>query len=191
MKARTTPAGAPRPEPGLARLMVAPRVGGRPHEGRLIAGSLVLPCALGRAGLTRRKREGDGATPAGSHRLLYAFLRPGRVRRPSGLPTRLLRPDDLWCDDARSFLYNRRLRAPSRLDHEELWRSDPLYDVIGVLDYNIRPRALGRGSAIFFHVATDDLAPTAGCVALRARDMARLLPRLARGVTLAIGQPFE
>jgi L,D-peptidoglycan transpeptidase YkuD (ErfK/YbiS/YcfS/YnhG family) len=68
-----------------------------------------------------------------------------------------------------------------------MWRADHLYDVVGVLDYNIRPRVRGRGSAIFFHIATDDLTPTAGCVALRARDMARLLPRLARRVTLLIG----
>ncbi len=65
-----------------------------------------------------------------------------------------------------------------------MWRKDRLYDVVGVMDYNIRPRLRGRGSAIFFHIATDDLSPTAGCVALRPRDMARLLPRLGRGVAL-------
>jgi len=97
-----------------------------------------------------------------------------------------LRRDDLWCDDASSFLYNRPLRAPARAGCEELWRGDRLYDFIGVLDYNLRPARRGRGSAIFFHIATSDLQPTAGCVALRARDMARLLPRLARGVTVSI-----
>ena len=69
------------------------------------------------------------------------------------------------------------------------WTSDPLVideDIVGVLDYNIRPRVAGRGSAIFFHIAKDDLAPTAGCVALRPRDMERLLPRLARRVTLLL-----
>ena len=67
--------------------------------------------------------------------------------------------------------------------------SDRLYDFVGVLDHNIRPAVRGRGSAIFFHVATEDLAPTAGCVALRARDLARLLPRLARRATS--GCPVE
>lgn len=172
---------------GLSTLRVARRVGGRPHEGRLIAGTLALPCALGRAGVTHSKREGDGATPAGRYALLYILLRRGRFPRPCAVPARFVRREDIWCDDPRSFLYNRQLGGKSSLNHEDLWRSDRLYDVVGVLDYNIRPPVRGRGSAIFFHIATSELGPTAGCVALRARDMARLLPRLAKGVRLAIG----
>lgn len=169
--------------PGLAVLRVARRIGGKPHEGRLIAGDLVLPCALGRGGVTRAKREGDGATPAGAHQLLCFYLRKAA---PLRAPWRRTRRSDIWCDDAGSFLYNRPLGAPSRISHEEMWRKDALYDVVGVMDYNIAPRVRGRGSAIFFHIATDDLRPTAGCVALRPRDMARLLPRLARRVTIYV-----
>ena len=88
-------------------------------------------------------------------------------------PTRQTRKDDIWCDDPKSFLYNRHLRGPTRLSHEDLWRSDRLYDFVGVLDHNIRPAMRGRGSAIFFHVATEDLAPTAGCVARRRRPARR------------------
>lgn len=168
---------------GLTLLRVSRRVGGKPHEGRLIAGPLVLPCAIGRAGVTRDKREGDGATPAGRWRLLNFYLRrPAPLR----LAWRRTRKDDIWCDDAQSFLYNRPLRAPARLRHEEMWRKDRLYDVVGVMDYNIGPVTRGRGSAIFFHIATDDLGPTAGCVALRPRDMARLLPRLGRRVAIYV-----
>ncbi|MGA8171315.1 MAG: L,D-transpeptidase family protein [Methylocystis sp.] len=172
---------------GLRRLLVARSICGAPHQGRLIAGTLTLPCGLGRAGPTRDKREGDGATPKGALRLLYAVVRPSRFSlagvRP---PTRDARKAAIWCDDPNGFLYNRAMNGPTRLRHEQLWRDDRLYDFIGVLNYNIRPAVRGRGSAIFFHVATDDLAPTAGCVALKARDMARLLPRLARRVTLEI-----
>ncbi len=164
-------------------MRVARRVGGAPHEARMSAGHVVIPCAIGRAGITRDKREGDGATPAGGWRLASFYL---RRTAPAPPPWRLIRRDDVWCDDARSFLYNRKARAPFRLSHEAMWREDGLYDVVGVMDYNIVPRIRGRGSAIFFHIATAALGPTAGCVALRARDMARLLPRLGRGVRIVV-----
>lgn len=167
----------------VTRLRVSRRIGGKPHEARLIAGALVLPCAIGRAGITHVKREGDGATPSGRWRLSQFYL---RTAAPLRAPWRLTRRDDIWCDDAPSFLYNRPLRAPLRLSHEEMWRKDGLYDVVGVMDYNIMPRRLGRGSAIFFHIATEDLGPTAGCVALRARDMRRLAPRLGRAAFIYV-----
>jgi len=168
---------------GVSLLRVARRIGGKPHEGRMMAGGRVIPCALGRAGITHDKREGDGATPAGRWRLLRFYL---RKPAPLGASWRLTRPGDIWCDDARSCLYNRPLRAPLRLSHEEMWRKDGLYDVVGVMDYNIVPRVRGRGSAIFFHIATEELGPTAGCVALRARDMRRVAPRLSRGATIEV-----
>lgn len=172
----------------LGRLIVTRAIGEPPHRGRLIVGGLIFRCALGRAGLVHAKREGDGGTPIGAWRLLSLLHRPGKLCRADlRLPTRELRRPDLWCDDTRSFLYNRPLRAPSRLRCEKLWRDDALYDVVGVLDYNIRPAQRGRGSAIFFHIATPDLAPTRGCVALRAADMARLAPRLARRAKLVVG----
>jgi L,D-peptidoglycan transpeptidase YkuD (ErfK/YbiS/YcfS/YnhG family) len=172
---------------GVKRLLVVRVVGGAPHEGRLIAGALALRCALGRSGIRRDKREGDGATPRGRMDLLYAFVRPGRFSRAGvAPPLRALRRDDVWCDDPSSFFYNRPARRAGGFRSERLWRDDRLYDFIGVLDYNLRPNVQGRGSAIFFHVATPDLAPTAGCVALRARDLARLAPLLAKRTTLVV-----
>ena len=47
--------------------------------------------------------------------------------------------------------------------------ADDLYDACIVLDWNIRPRRRGRGSAIFFHLARPDFTPTQGCVAVIAR----------------------
>ena len=46
------------------------------------------------------------------------------------------------------------------------------------IDHNTRPRVAGRGSAVFIHVARPSFAPTAGCVALRPRDLKMLLGRI-------------
>ena len=147
--------------------------------------------ALGRTGVTRAKREGDGATPAGAMRVLRGYYRPDRVARPAcAVPlspsTRALG----WCDDPASPAYNRPRPLPMRASHEEMWRADGLYDVVFVLDYNLQPRRANRGSAIFLHCArpagSGGFRPTLGCVALRAGDMRRLLPRLGRRARIVV-----
>lgn len=146
-----------------------------PHRGFLRCGTLSLPCALGRSGVTHLKREGDGATPAGRHRLLRLIVRHDRGLRPSTpLPLRPMRRNDGWCEDPRHGSYNRPIRLPSSAGHETMWRDDRLYDIVGVLDWNLAPRASGRGSAIFLHLARPAYSPTAGCIALKLRDL-RLL----------------
>lgn len=173
--------------PGAITRLAVVRIAGRPA--RLAAAGLPpLACALGRSGVAAGKREGDGATPRGVHRLLAGFYRPDRVKvRPrSPLPLAPLRRDLGWCDDPRHPAYNRPVRLPFRASHEAMWRDDGLYDLVLVVDWNLSPRARGRGSAIFVHVARPGLAPTEGCVALAPADLGRLLPRLAKRTCLVV-----
>ncbi|HEX3497439.1 MAG TPA: L,D-transpeptidase family protein, partial [Methylocella sp.] len=147
--------------------------------GRFHAAPVVVRCAIGRTGIRRDKREGDRATPGGAFRLLGGLFRADRVLRKAwGTPMRPAGPSDGWCDDPESALYNRRVALPCRASHEKLWRADRLYDLVIVVDFNIRPRRKNRGSAIFLHCARPDFAPTSGCIALRFDDLRRLLPRL-------------
>jgi L,D-peptidoglycan transpeptidase YkuD (ErfK/YbiS/YcfS/YnhG family) len=153
----------------------------------LTLGGLRLPCALGRSGRRALKREGDGATPIGSFALRELFYRPDRLPHPrTGLPVRVLRVEDGWCDDPSDRNYNRRVRHPYPASAERLWRADHLYDLILVMGYNDRPRLKGRGSAVFMHVAGPGLAATEGCVALRLPDLKRLIGRLRRGARVHI-----
>jgi L,D-peptidoglycan transpeptidase YkuD (ErfK/YbiS/YcfS/YnhG family) len=150
-----------------------------PRHGRLVAGTLVLPCALGQSGLVRAKREGDGGTPIGRHRVLGGFYRPDRTRRPrTTLKLIPIRPDDGWCDAPGDRRYNRPVRLPYKASHERMWRDDHLYDIVLDLSWNRRPAVPGRGSAIFLHSARPGFAPTEGCVAVDRRVIARLVERI-------------
>jgi L,D-peptidoglycan transpeptidase YkuD (ErfK/YbiS/YcfS/YnhG family) len=162
----------------IRRIDVRPRPG-NPSQGFLVAGRLVLRCALGKGGISAFKREGDGATPLGTMRLLYGWRRQRPNFAPaSPLPFHTIRRSDGWCDAEGDRNYNRRVALPYPKSHERLWREDGLYDICIVMDWNIRPRRRGRGSAIFFHLARPGYQPTEGCIALQRADMARLLPLL-------------
>lgn len=160
---------------------------GNPQQGLLWVEGRAFPCALGRSGIRAIKREGDGATPLGRMRLVDGWYRSrstGTVRTP--LPMQPIRLKDGWCDASDDRNYNRPVRLPYTASHERMLRDDRLYDRCLVLDYNIRPRRRGMGSAIFLHIARPGYRPTEGCVALSPRDMSRLLPYLARGTVLRV-----
>ena len=138
-------------------------------------------CALGKGGIRADKREGDGATPPGLLRITRLLYRADRGARPPGaLPAEPIAPTDGWCDDPNHADYNRQVSLPHSARCEELWRADAVYDVIGVLDWNLSPVRAGRGSAIFLHLARPDFSPTEGCVALEERALRGLL---AAGMT--------
>ena len=52
-------------------------------DGRLTLGGLVFRAAVGRGGVRRDKREGDGATPAGFLPLRRLLYRADRVKAPT------------------------------------------------------------------------------------------------------------
>jgi L,D-peptidoglycan transpeptidase YkuD (ErfK/YbiS/YcfS/YnhG family) len=93
------------------------------------------------------------------------------------LPVRRIGPGDAWCEDPDDRRYNRPVRLAAKTPGDRLWRADHLYDLVIELDHNVRPRVAGRGSAVFVHVARPGLRPTAGCVALPAPVLRRLLAR--------------
>ncbi|MER9021772.1 L,D-transpeptidase [Mesorhizobium sp. M0815] len=172
---------------GLTVLTVRARPG-HASQGFLQAGKLVFPCALGHGGISAGKREGDGATPLASMRILSGYFRGDRFS--SGRRTRLamtpIGRDVGWCEVPGDRNYNRPVKIPYGASHERMQRADDLYDACLVLDWNIVPRRRGRGSAIFFHLARPGFTPTQGCVAVTARTMARLLPLLSERTVVRV-----
>ncbi len=148
------------------------------HQGR------IYPCTIGRGGLSRDKREGDGATPIGLHRITAIYHRADRNAHPPRGSTPI-GPSDLWCDASGHPAYNQPVRAPFSASHERLRRADRLYDLVIVLDWNI-PAEPDKGSAIFIHRWRRATYPTAGCIALSPRDLRLLAERITIGETVLI-----
>jgi L,D-peptidoglycan transpeptidase YkuD (ErfK/YbiS/YcfS/YnhG family) len=166
---------------GGSRLVLR-RAPGNPAGARLIVGGRVFRAAIGRSGVRAVKREGDGGTPRGRLALRQVLCRADRGPRPcTMLPVRAIRPDDGWCEDPESPNYNRLVRMAPGGTADRLQRDDHLYDLIVVLGHNDGPRAKGRGSAIFMHLAREGMTPTAGCIALSRPDLLAVLRSVRRG----------
>jgi L,D-peptidoglycan transpeptidase YkuD (ErfK/YbiS/YcfS/YnhG family) len=133
------------------------------------------------------KREGDGATPAGTYPLLFGMYRPDRVARPrTGLHMTALQPGHVWIDDPADPNYNRLGSLPYPGHGERLWREDDVYDLLVVIGYNIGPTVAGAGSAIFLHIARPDCSGTEGCVAVAKDALITVLGLIGPGSRICI-----
>jgi len=148
-------------------------------------------CTIGAGGAREDKVEGDAATPVGIFPLRHLYFRNDRLLLPKvHLPARPISEHDGWCDDPRSSSYNRLVRIPNEWSHEKMWRDDGLYDLLVVVGYNDDPPEGEWGSAIFLHIARDDMSPTQGCIAFTREDLLGLVSLLKPQTKLRVlGQP--
>ena len=145
----------------------------------------LYPCTIGKTGITRNKREGDKATPAGIHRIVGMLYRPDRI--PVPVPWAMpIGPRDLWSDDGTQGDYNSLVQAPYPHSHEVLRRADPLYDLVILTDWNWPDAVAGRGSAIFIHQQRRPGYPTEGCVAFTRAHLHQIAARLTRHSRLIV-----
>lgn len=149
-----------------------------------------IPVSPGRSGLVwsvglhrvpapegfRVKREGDGCSPAGVFRLPWAF--GYGATGPTRLPWRQCTPTLREVDDPASRFYNQVVEesVPGRdwKSAEVMLRTDDLYRLGVFVDHN-PARVPGGGSCIFLHVHPSPGARTAGCTAMAAADLERIL----------------
>ncbi|MGW4535998.1 L,D-transpeptidase family protein [Nocardia sp. NPDC004340] len=134
--------------------------------------------------------ESATRSPAGIWSLTEAF----GIAADNGtrLPYRRVTTSDWWVSDTASRYYNTHYScAPGSCPFDEsagedLGSAGPAYDHAVVIDYNRAPVVAGAGSAYFLHVG--DGHPTAGCVAVPAADLDRLMRWLdpARGPVIDI-----
>lgn len=161
--------------PHLAVLTAYERLGGEWHPvGPAIAAT------VGRNGAIAGddKREGDGCTPVGVHRLGTAFGVAATCA--TGLVYRQATANDYWIDDVDSPQYNQWVEGRPSVSCERLHRDDHQYELAAVVEWNTAPVRPGRGSAIFVHVWKAPGTATSGCVAMARADLERLLGWLDR-----------
>lgn len=143
------------------------------------------PCTIGKGGISRRKREGDGATPRGVHSIVGMLYRPDRIAKPTDW-AKPIGPPDLWSDDPTHEDYNMMVRAPYPHSHERLRRADPLYDLIILTNWNWPYAVKGRGSAIFLHQHRRPGYPTEGCIAFSRSHLHRIARRICTRTRLIV-----
>ena len=148
---------------------------------------LKFRCALGKAGIKRKKIEGDNITPIGTFRINNIYYRRDHIKKIfSKFKLIEIKKNMGWCDDPKSKQYNQLIRLPYKYKHEKLYRKDNIYDLILVLNYNTRPILKNKGSAIFIHVATKNYRKTAGCIALKKKHLIRLVERINKKTKINI-----
>ena len=146
-----------------------------------------LRCASGKRGFTNNKKEGDGKTPKGSFKLLSIFYRKDRISKiKSVLRKRIIKKKTGWCDDPNSTSYNQLINFPFDESAEKFWIKKNIYDVIIILNYNLKPTMKKKGSAIFIHIARRDYLPTKGCIAINKRDMMLLISKIKTSTKIIV-----
>ena len=132
-------------------------------------------CCIGKKGLKTKKVEGDLATPKGTYLLKNLYYRSDKFKKiETLLPKIRIKKNMGWCNDPKNRFYNSLIKIRKKVKHEKMYRKDRKYDLVIVIDYNLKKPIPFKGSAIFIHL-TKYYKPTAGCIALNKNDMLVLL----------------
>ena len=149
---------------------------------------LKFKCALGKAGIGEKNKEGDNITPKGTYKIVKIYYRADKIKKIS-VKLKLIKINKKigWCDDPKSKFYNQEIKLPNKYSHEKLYRKDCIYDIIIVLNYNTNPTIKNKGSAIFIHIAKNKYTKTQGCIALRKTHLLFILEKINKNTKIKIG----
>ena len=156
-------------------------------SGYLKCKNLKFRCALGKAGIGKKIKEGDNITPKGTYKIIKIYYRKDRIKElVSQIKLIKIKKNMGWCDDPKSKKYNQLIYLPTKYSHEKLYRRDNIYDLIVVLNYNIKPIIKNKGSAIFIHIARKNYKKTAGCIALEKNNLIKLVLKIQKHTKIKI-----
>jgi L,D-peptidoglycan transpeptidase YkuD (ErfK/YbiS/YcfS/YnhG family) len=149
--------------------------------------NLKFRCALGKAGIGKKKIEGDSITPRGKFNIVKIYYRSDRVKKIFSKYRLIKISKNMgWCDDPNSKSYNQLINLPTKYTHEKLYRKDNVYDLLIVLNYNMSPIFKNKGSAIFIHIARQNYKKTSGCVAIKKPHLIKLIKTIKKNTKVVI-----
>ena len=155
-------------------------------NGTLIHNKKRYKCALGKNGIAKRKKEGDKKTPSGLFSLGKVYYRKDKIRNlKTNLKKIIIKKKMAWCDDSNNKFYNK-LTFTNDKSKEKLYRKDNLYNIIVVINYNIKPIIKNKGSAIFIHLARKNYSGTMGCIGLKKKDLLDILKTVKKRTKIKI-----
>ena len=135
----------------------------------------VFKCTIGKKGISSKKKEGDLCTPKGTFSIKNLYYRSDRLLKPqTKIIIKKIKKNMGWCNDPKSNKYNSLVTVKEKIRYEKMYREDHKYDIVVVIDYNLKKPIPYKGSAIFIHL-TNNYKPTAGCIALNKKDLLILL----------------
>ena len=144
-------------------------------------------CALGKAGVNKKIKEGDGITPKGVFKITKIYYRADKIKIiKTNIKKIKITKNMGWCDDPVSRFYNQQIKLPSKFSHEKLYRNDDLYDLIAVMNYNTNPIIKNKGSAIFMHISKKSYKKTEGCIALKKKNLINILTKIKKNTKIKI-----
>ncbi len=144
-------------------------------------------CAIGKRGIGIKRKEGDLITPKGKYKVKYILYRKDRIRKIQSKIKRIAITRSMgWCDDPKSKDYNKLIKLPTNYKYEKLYRKENVYDLILVLNFNMRPIVKKKGSAIFIHIAKKNYKKTEGCVAINKISLLKIIKKLKNNTKVLI-----
>ena len=156
------------------------------NNNTLLLDDFKFKCVIGKKGKSFNKKEGDLKTPKGIFSLGPLFYRKDKFNNlQTKLPKIPIKKNMGWCDDVNNNFYNKPILIDKKIKHEKMYRSDDIYNLVIVINYNTKNIIKNKGSAIFIHL-TNNYKKTRGCIALKENDMLVLLKMINKKTKIKV-----
>ena len=168
------------------------------NKDKLLYDEFVFKCSIGKNGLKKNKIEGDKSTPKGLFSLGKVYYRPDRIDKPNTkLKIKKITRKMGWCDDSKNKKYNKEILLNKKNKGEKLFRSDRIYDLILVINYNtkrtiknksnLRKKYYKKGGSSYKDITPSAIESEEG---IRNRENRRLRENLLNEISIETANLF-